>query len=108
MFVVEHRKVDMADPDELTQIRLQQIRTKREAAARARRLADQFWSNDDRECALRFAEELEAQADELARIQGAALRAARPSGDASTGGICESLSLSLGVFRGQDSDPVER
>jgi hypothetical protein len=52
---------------ELHRIKTGQIRTKREAAARARRLAQGFWSIEDRRRALQYAEELEAQADELAR-----------------------------------------
>ena len=52
---------------ELHRIKAQQIRLKREAAARARRLADGFWSTEDRDRALQYAEELEAQAEELAR-----------------------------------------
>ena len=67
MFVGEHHTAFMANLEELAQIKREQIRTKREAAARARRLADQFWSNEDRDRALRFAEEMEAQADELTR-----------------------------------------
>jgi hypothetical protein len=55
----------MADNDELAQIIAQQIRTKREAAARARRLAGQFGTAEDRANALRFADEMDAQADEL-------------------------------------------
>lgn len=67
MFVGERSVMAMSDQDELVQIKLQQIAAKREAAARARRLADQFWGDDDRDRALRFAEEMEAQAEELAR-----------------------------------------
>jgi hypothetical protein len=67
MFVGEHDAAGMAQHDELTEIKLHQIKAKREAAARARRLADQFWGDDDRDRALRFAEEMEAQADELSR-----------------------------------------
>ena len=52
---------------ELRQIKAGQIRTKREAAVRARRLAQGFWSEEDRSRALKYAEELEAQAEELAR-----------------------------------------
>lgn len=52
---------------ELRQIKADQIRMKREAAARARRLSQGFWSTEDRERALKYAEELEAQADELGR-----------------------------------------
>ncbi len=44
-----------------------QIATKREAAARARRMALHFTAADDRERALRFAAELEAEADALER-----------------------------------------
>jgi hypothetical protein len=40
---------------------------KREAAQRARRLAAQFSSAEDRERALEFAEEVDAQADDLER-----------------------------------------
>jgi hypothetical protein len=57
--------------DELRQIKAEQIRTKREAAMRARRLAVTFWSETDRNNALQLAEELEAQADELARFLAA-------------------------------------
>ena len=52
---------------ELRQIQADQIRMKREAAARARRLAQGFWSEEDRDRALKYAEELEAQAEELTR-----------------------------------------
>ena len=52
---------------ELRQIKADQIRMKREAAARARRLAQDFWSAEDRDRALKYAEELEAQAEELVR-----------------------------------------
>lgn len=65
----------MTAEEELRQIKADQIRMKREAAARARRLAITFWSTEDRDRALKFAEELEAQADELARE---ALPPARP------------------------------
>jgi alkanesulfonate monooxygenase SsuD/methylene tetrahydromethanopterin reductase-like flavin-dependent oxidoreductase (luciferase family) len=57
----------MTPADELRQIKAEQIRMKREAATRARRLAVSFWSPEDRDRALRFAQELEAQADGLAR-----------------------------------------
>ncbi|MBS0527669.1 MAG: hypothetical protein JSS04_28865 [Proteobacteria bacterium] len=52
---------------ELRQIKEDQIRMKRDAAARARRLANGFWSPEDRDRALKYAEELEARAEELAR-----------------------------------------
>jgi hypothetical protein len=61
----------MTPQDELRQIKAEQIKTKREAAARARRLAVTFWSETDRSNALQLAEELEAQADELARFLAA-------------------------------------
>jgi hypothetical protein len=57
----------MTPRDELQHIKLAQIQQKREAAARARRIADQFLSAADRDRALRFAEELDAQAEELQR-----------------------------------------
>jgi hypothetical protein len=44
-----------------------QIKAKREAAARARRLAQQLTSEPDRTRALEFAAELEAEADALAK-----------------------------------------
>lgn len=44
-----------------------QIKAKREAAAKARRMAMQFTADDDRERALRYAAELEAEADALER-----------------------------------------
>ena len=53
--------------EELRHIKLAQIRQKREAVARARRLATQFFSFDDRNRALRFAEEMEVRAEELER-----------------------------------------
>lgn len=53
--------------DELRRLKVEQIRMKREAADRARRLAAQFWSAEDRDRALAFAEEVDAQADELER-----------------------------------------
>lgn len=59
----------MTPADELRQLKAEQVRMKREAAARARRLAVSFWSPEDRDRALRFAEELDAQADELEREQ---------------------------------------
>jgi hypothetical protein len=43
-----------------------QIKAKREAAARARRLAQQLTSEPDRTRALEFADELDAEADALA------------------------------------------
>lgn len=52
---------------ELHQIKEDQIRMKRAAADRARQLARGFWSMKDRERALKYAEELEARAEELAR-----------------------------------------
>ncbi len=52
---------------ELRQIKADQIRMKRDAAVRARQLARGFWSRKDRERALKYAEELEARAEELAR-----------------------------------------
>lgn len=58
----------MTPQDELRQIKAEQIRMKREAAVRARRLAVTFWSETDRSNALQLAEELEAQANELARF----------------------------------------
>jgi hypothetical protein len=57
----------MTNDDELGRIIAQQVKAKREAAARARRLAGQFGTAEDRERALRFAEEMDAQADELER-----------------------------------------
>ena len=57
----------MTPKDELRQVKLAQIAQKREAAARARRLATQFFSPEDRDRALEFADEVEAQADELER-----------------------------------------
>ena len=57
----------MTPSDQLRQIKAEHIKAKREAAARARRLAAEFWSPVDRDNALKFAEELEAQADELSR-----------------------------------------
>lgn len=57
----------MTPADELRQMKAEQIRTKREGAVRARRLAVSFGSPEDRDRALRFAEELDAQADELER-----------------------------------------
>ena len=44
-----------------------QIKAKREAAARARRLAQQLTSEADRTRALQFAAELEAEADAMER-----------------------------------------
>lgn len=58
----------MTPEDESRQIKAEQIKAKREASRRARRLAMTFWSETDRNNALKFAEELEAQADELARF----------------------------------------
>jgi hypothetical protein len=52
---------------ELHRIKTGQIRVKREAAARARRLAIGFRSTEDRDRALQYAEELDVQAEELAR-----------------------------------------
>lgn len=57
----------MTPSDQLRQIKAEHIKAKREAAARARRLSAEFWSPVDRDNALKFAEELEAQADELSR-----------------------------------------
>ena len=57
----------MSDIDDLRQIIARQIATKRDAALRARRLANEFWNATDRDTALRFAEEMDAQADELER-----------------------------------------
>jgi hypothetical protein len=57
----------MTPKEELRQIKLAQIGQKREAVARARRLATQFFSIEDRNRALQFAEELDAQAEELER-----------------------------------------
>lgn len=48
-----------------------QIKAKREAAARARRLATHMTAAEDRERALAFARDLEAEADALARGQAA-------------------------------------
>jgi hypothetical protein len=56
---------------ELRQIKADQIRMKREAAARARRLAQGVWSREDRARALKYAVELEARAEELARALAA-------------------------------------
>jgi hypothetical protein len=56
----------MTANDELRQMTATQIKMKREAAARARRLAAGFWSFDDRQRALSFAEKMDAQANELA------------------------------------------
>jgi hypothetical protein len=53
--------------DELRRLQAEQIRMKREAAQRARRLAAQFSSAEDRDRAQAFAEEVDAQADELER-----------------------------------------
>ena len=55
----------MANDDELGQIIARQIKAKRESAARARRLAGQFGTAEDRDRALHFADEMDAQADEL-------------------------------------------
>jgi len=44
-----------------------QVRTKREAAAQARRLATAFSQDDDRKRLLDFAADLDRQADELER-----------------------------------------
>jgi hypothetical protein len=57
----------MTPSDQLRQIKAEHIKAKRDAAARAKRLSVEFWSPVDRENALKFAEELEAQADELSR-----------------------------------------
>ena len=57
----------MTAKEELRQIKADQIKTKRDGAERARRLGRQFWSAEDRDRALRLAEELDAQADELER-----------------------------------------
>ena len=57
----------MADGNELRQIITHQIDMKRVAAARARRLANELSDDEDRARALRFADELDAQADELQR-----------------------------------------
>jgi hypothetical protein len=57
----------MTPKEELRQIKLAQVRQKREAIARARRLADEFFSLDDRKRALQFADEMEVQADEMER-----------------------------------------
>ncbi len=57
----------IAFDSELHQIQTDHIRMKREAAARARRLADGFWSSEDRDRAVKYAEELEARAEELGR-----------------------------------------
>lgn len=61
----------MTPKDELRQIKLKQIAQKREAVARARRLAEQFFSLEDRKRALQFADEMEAQADEMERALAA-------------------------------------
>ena len=57
----------MTPTEELRRIKAEQIRAKREGAERARRLGQQFWSSEDRDRALKLAEELDAQADELER-----------------------------------------
>jgi alkanesulfonate monooxygenase SsuD/methylene tetrahydromethanopterin reductase-like flavin-dependent oxidoreductase (luciferase family) len=57
----------MTAKEELRRIKADQIKTKRDGAERARRLGRQFWSAEDRDRALRLAEELDAQADELER-----------------------------------------
>jgi hypothetical protein len=58
-----------------------QIKAKREAAARARRLALQLTSEPDRTRALEFAAELEAEADALAKtLAKAPERAVPPAG----------------------------
>jgi hypothetical protein len=63
------RKEGSMTPDEeLRELKSEQIRRKIEAAARARRLAVAFWSETDRDNALKLAEELEAQADEFGRL----------------------------------------
>ncbi len=51
-----------------------QIKAKREAAAHARQLALRLTSAEDRELALRFAAELDAQGDALERAAEAAWR----------------------------------
>lgn len=58
-----------------------QIKAKREAAARARRLAQQLTSEPDRTRTLEFAAELEAEADALAEaLAKAPERAVPPAG----------------------------
>lgn len=57
----------MTAKEELRRIKAEQIKTKRDGAERTRRLSRQFWSAEDRDRALRLAEELDAQADELER-----------------------------------------
>lgn len=57
----------MADRDELRQVIAHQIDMKRVAAARARRLGKELLNDEDRARALGFADELDAQADELQR-----------------------------------------
>jgi hypothetical protein len=65
----------MVERDELRQVITHQIDKKRVAAARARRLANELSNDEDRARTLRFADELDAQADELLR----ALSDYRPS-----------------------------
>ncbi len=61
----------MTADNELRRLRLAEITAKREAAAQARRLADYLWSDEDRDRALRFAEETEAEANQLERALAA-------------------------------------
>jgi hypothetical protein len=57
----------MTAEEEFRQLKRRQIEMKREGAERARRLAIAFWSDADRNNALVFAAELDAQANELER-----------------------------------------
>ena len=57
----------MTAKEDLRRIKAEQIRSKRDGAERARRLSWQFWSAEDRDRTLRFAEELDVQAEELER-----------------------------------------
>ena len=57
----------MVERGELRQVITHQIDMKRVAAARARRLANELSNDEDRARALRFADELDAQAEELQR-----------------------------------------
>ena len=57
----------MSAEEEFRQLQRHQIRMKLEGAARARRLAMAITSDTDRRNVITFAEELEAQAEELER-----------------------------------------
>ena len=57
----------MTPTEKFRKLKLDQIQRKLEGAQRARRLALEFSSNEDRERALEFAKELEAQAGQLER-----------------------------------------